>query len=140
MFERSAWAEIDLEAIAHNIGQIKKITAASTQICAVVKADGYGHGAIAVAETVLRSGADRLAVAIVNEALELRKAGFTVPILVLGYTPTCQASIVAENDIVQTIFSMDSAEALSVAALEAGKIVKVHIKIDTGMGRIGIRP
>lgn len=140
MFERSVWAEIDLGAIAHNVGQIRKITARNTQICAVVKADGYGHGAVAVARTVLQAGADRLAVAIMNEALELRRAGFRVPILVLGYTPSCQAAIVVEHDITQTIFTMDFAQALSEAAVAAGKIVNVHIKIDTGMGRIGIRP
>lgn len=140
MLERLAWAEIDLGAIAHNMGQIKKITAKDTQICAVVKADAYGHGAVAVAQTVLQSGADRLAVAIINEALELRRSGFRVPILVLGETPVCQAALVVENDITQTIFSMDSAQALSGAAIAAGKLVNVHIKIDTGMGRIGVRP
>lgn len=140
MFERSVWAEIDLGAIAHNVGQIRNITAKGTQICAVVKADAYGHGAVAVARTVLQAGADRLAVAIMNEALELRRAGFRVPILVLGYTPACQAGIVVEYDITQTIFTMDSAQALSREAVAAGKIANVHIKIDTGMGRIGIRP
>jgi len=140
MLERAVWAEIDLGAIAHNIRQIRKISAKNAQICAVVKADAYGHGAIAVARTVLRAGADRLAVAIINEALELRKAGFRVPILILGYTPTCQATIVVDHDITQTIFSMDSAKALSGAAVAAGKIVNVHIKIDTGMGRIGVGP
>ena len=140
MFERSAWAEIDLGAIAHNIRQIRRKTAKDAKVCAVVKADAYGHGAIAVAQTAIQAGADRLAVAIVNEAVELRKAGFRVPILVLGHTPACQAVLVAENDITQTIFSIDSAQALSAAATMLGKSIKVHIKIDTGMGRIGIRP
>jgi len=140
MFERSVWAEVDLGAIAHNVRQIRKVTASNAQICAVVKADAYGHGAVAVAGTVLQAGADRLAVAIINEALELRRAGFRVPILILGYTPACQAAMVVEQDITQTIFSIDSAQALSGAAASAGKIVNVHIKIDTGMGRIGIRP
>lgn len=140
MFERSVWVEIDLGAIAHNVKEIRKITAEQTKICAVVKADAYGHGAVAVARTVLQAGADRLAVAIMSEALELRRAGFRVPILVLGYTPTCQAPIVVDHDITQTIFSMDSAQALSRAAVVAGKTVNVHIKIDTGMGRIGIHP
>lgn len=140
MFERSVWAEIDLGAIAHNVGQIRKVTANNAQICAVVKADAYGHGAIAVARTMLQAGADRLAVAIINEALELRRAGFRVPILILGYTPTCQAAIVVDQDITQTIFDLESAQALSRAAVAVGKTVNVHIKIDTGMGRIGIRP
>lgn len=138
MFERSAWVEIDLGAIAHNVEEIKKITPA--KICAVVKADAYGHGAIAVARAVLQAGADRLAVAILSEALELRRAGFRVPILVLGYTPTWQAPLVVDHGIIQTVFSLDAAQALSAAAVAVGKTVKVHIKIDTGMGRIGIRP
>jgi len=140
MFERSVWAEIDLGAIAHNVGQIRKLTANNAQICAVVKADAYGHGAVAVARTVLQAGADRLAVAIISEALELRRAGFRESILVMGYTPACQAAIVADQDITQTIFDIEAAEALSAAAAAAGKIVNVHLKIDTGMGRIGIRP
>jgi len=140
MFERSVWAEIDLGAIAYNVRQIRRMTAGSAKICAVVKADAYGHGAVAVARTMLHAGADRLAVAIINEALELRRAGLRVPILVLGYTPICQAAIVVDQDITQTIFDLDSAQALSGAAVAAGKIVNVHIKIDTGMGRIGILP
>jgi len=140
MFERSVWAEIDLGAIAHNVGQIRKVTASNAQICAVVKADAYGHGAITVARTMLQAGVDRLAVAIINEAVDLRRAGLRVPILVLGYTPACQAAIVVDQDITQTIFTMDAAQALSGAAVAAGKNVNVHIKIDTGMGRIGICP
>lgn len=140
MFERPVWAEIDLEAIAHNVRRIKTKVKPGAQFCAVVKADAYGHGAIAVARTVLNNGADRLAVAILNEALELRRAGFTVPILVIGYTPPHQAGIVVDNGIAQTVFSMDVAEALSHAAMTAGKKAKVHLKIDTGMSRIGIKP
>ncbi len=140
MFERSVWVEIDLGAIAHNVKEIRKITAKDTKICAVVKADAYGHGAVAVASTVLQAGADRLAVAIMSEALELRRAGFRVPILVLGHTPIGQVPIVVDHDITQTIFSMDLAQALSRAAVAAGKTMNVHIKIDTGMGRIGIHP
>jgi len=140
MFERAVWAEIDLSAIAHNMEQIKAATTGDTKVCAVVKADGYGHGAVAVARTVLQAGADRLAVAILNEAVELRQAGFQVPILVLGYTPACQAGLVVQHNITQTIFTLDAAQALSAAAIAAGKNVKVHIKIDTGMSRIGITP
>lgn len=140
MFQRPVWAEIDLGAIAHNVEQIKKVTANNAQICAVVKADAYGHGAIPVARAALQAGADRLAVAILEEALELRRGGFLVPILLLGYTPESQAAIVVDYDITSTIFFLESAQALSKAAVTAGKIVNVHIKIDTGMGRIGIRP
>lgn len=140
MSERAVWAEIDLSAIAHNVKQIRAVTTKSAKVCAVVKADAYGHGAIAVAKTALQSGADRLAVAIVAEAIELRRAGIDVPILVLGYTPAYQSRLVAEYDIIQTIFSLDTAQALSGAAVALGKIIKVHIKIDTGMARIGIPP
>lgn len=140
MFERAVWAEIDLSAIAHNMEQIKAATTGNAKICAVVKADGYGHGAVAVAGTVLQAGADQLAVAIVNEAVELRQAGFQVPILVLGYTPNCQAELIVEYNITQTLFSLDAAQVLSAAAVAAGKNVKVHIKIDTGMSRVGISP
>lgn len=140
MSNQSVWAEIDLGAIAHNVKEIRKITASSTKICAVVKADAYGHGAVAVAKAALEAGADQLAVAIISEAIELRKGGVASSILVLGYTPECQAEIVAEYDITQTIFSMDLAQALSEAAVASGKLINVHIKVDTGMSRIGIRP
>lgn len=140
MIERPVWAEINLSAIANNVRQIKTLVKPGVKFCAVVKADGYGHGAIAVARTALEAGADRLAVAILGEALELRRAGFTVPILILGFTPSQQAAQVVANDITQTVFSLEAAEALSAAALACGKRAKVHIKIDTGMSRIGIQP
>lgn len=140
MFERPVWAEIDLSAIKHNVREIKKGLKPGVKFCAVVKADAYGHGAIAVARTVLSAGADRLAVAILGEAIELREAGFLVPIQVLGYTPPHQARTVAAYGIAQTVYSMDAVRALAAAGTETGKPVKLHIKIDTGMGRIGILP
>jgi len=140
MSDQSVWAEIDLGAIEHNVRQIRKITETHTQICAVVKADAYGHGAVAVARAALHAGADRLAVANISEALQLRQAGFTTPILILGYTPECQARTVVDYNITQTVFSIDTARALSEAAVATGKVSNVHIKIDTGMGRIGICP
>lgn len=138
--ERPVWAEINLSAVSENVRQIKTVIKPGVKFCAVVKADGYGHGAVAVARTVLAAGADRLAVAIVGEAVALRQAGFTVPILILGYTPPQQAAQVVGNDIIQTVFDMDTAEALSHAALAYGKMAKVHLKIDTGMSRIGVQP
>ncbi len=140
MFERPVWAEIDLAALAHNVRQIKGLLQPGVSFCAAVKADAYGHGVLPVARTALQSGADRLAVAIMNEAIELRKAGFTIPVLILGFTPPEQAALVVAHNVTQTIFSMDTAQALSQAATTAGRIVKVHLKIDTGMGRIGISP
>lgn len=140
MFERPVWAEVDLSAIKDNIREIKKVLKPGVKFCAVVKADAYGHGAVAVSRAVLAAGADRLAVAIVDEAVELRRAGFLVPIQVLGYTPPEQARTVAVYDIAQTVYSMDAVRALAAAGRQTGKKVKLHIKIDTGMGRIGILP
>ena len=140
MLERSVWAEIDLAAIEHNVKEIRRWVKPTAKLCAVVKADGYGHGALPAAKAALASGADCLAVAIVSEALELRQAGLDVPILVLGYTPPEQAETVITNDITQTVFSLEVARALSAAAVSQGRTAKVHIKVDTGMGRVGIRP
>ena len=106
----------------------------------MVKADAYGHGAVTVSQAVLAAGADRLAVAIVSEAIELRRAGISVPVQVLGYTPPEQAPAVAQYDIAQTVYSLDMVRALAAAGTQTGKKVKLHIKIDTGMGRIGILP
>lgn len=140
MLERPVWAEINLAAIKRNVKAIKAGLRPGVRFCAVVKADAYGHGAIAVSRAVLAAGADRLAVAILNEAIELRQAGFLVPILILGYTPPPQARTIAAYDITQTVFSLEDARALAAAGREAGKKVKVHLKIDTGMGRIGVLP
>lgn len=138
MYERQTWAEIDLEALASNVIEIKRLMKKETKFCAVVKADGYGHGAIPVAGAVLDAGADELAVAILGEGIELRQAGFSVPILVLGYTPPYQAPLVVAHRLTQTVFSLDVAEALSQAAVAAGVTAKIHLKIDTGMSRIGV--
>lgn len=140
MFDRPVWAEIDLTAIAHNIRTIKKLLQPGTKFCAVVKANAYGHGAVPVAQIAVREGVDYLAVAILNEAVELRKSGIQLPILILGYTPPRQADLLVNYDITQTVFSSDMAIALSKAAVAAQKTAKVHMKIDTGMSRIGIQP
>ncbi|MCE5285348.1 MAG: alanine racemase [Pelosinus sp.] len=138
--ERPVWAEIDLAAVAQNVQQIKRLLKPTTKFCAVVKADAYGHGVIKVAETALKNGADYLAVALLQEAIELRQANFSAPILILGYTPPSGAEEVVANNISQTVFSVEAAQALSDAAVKLKKKVKVHIKVDTGMGRIGIEP
>lgn len=140
MFERPVWAEVNLAAIAHNVRQIKEYIKPGTKICAVIKADAYGHGTSAVVRTALSAGVDYLGVAILNEAINLRQDGVTVPILVLGYTPPQQAVRIVDNNVTQTIFDYKLAEAISQAAMAVGKKSKVHIKIDTGMSRIGIRP
>lgn len=138
--QRPAWAEITLSAIHKNVQEFKKLIATGVKLCAVVKADGYGHGAEAVAKTALAAGADFLSVAILQEAVTLRQSGFTCPILVMGYTPTNQAHVVVSNEIAQTIYSMDQAEALSAAASACGTKAIVHIKVDTGMARLGLPP
>lgn len=137
---RPTRAEVDLSAVAGNVTALKSLLKPSVRFCAVVKADGYGHGAGAVAAQALRSGADYLAVAILDEALALREAGFTVPILILGYTPPNQALLVAENSLTQTIYNQGQAEALAGAGQALGLMVKVHLKVDTGMGRLGVSP
>lgn len=137
---RAVWAQVDLAAIAHNIGEIKQQLQGRSKLCAVIKADAYGHGTAAVAKAAVQAGADYLAVAILNEALALRNAGFKEPVLVLGYTPPEQAEYVVDQNIVQTVFTLSAAEALSQAAVRQHKTVRVHLKIDTGMGRIGVLP
>ena len=140
MAKRAVWAEIDLAAIEHNIQEIKKCIHGGARLCAVIKADAYGHGAIAVARKAVEQGASYLAVAVLSEALELRQAGFTEPILILGATPLEEADCVVENNITQTVFTLEAAEAIAQAARRCNRTAKVHLKVDTGMSRIGIRP
>ncbi len=135
---RPVWAEINLDNLKHNIREVKRVVKKDTLVAAVIKADGYGHGAAVIAKILLENGADRLAVATLTEAVELRNKGYKeVPLMVLGYTPEEQAQQVLEKNIIQTIYSIDQAEAFSRAAeAENGKI-KVHLKLDTGMSRLG---
>lgn len=137
---RPAWAEVDLSAIAHNFREIRRITKPGTKIMAVVKANAYGHGAPEVSKTVLQEGADWLGVAILNEARELRNAGITAPVLILGYTPPEQLPGVVELGVSQTVYSWETAKILSDAAQSLHKTAKIHIKIDTGMTRLGFAP
>ena len=137
---RPTRAEIDLGAIGHNVRHFKALLQPGTRLCAVVKADGYGHGATAVARAALAAGADHLAVAILDEALLLREAGFTEPILILGYTPPAASALVVASRLTQTVWTLDQGQALAAAALAQGRRAKVHLKIDTGMGRLGVFP
>jgi len=139
-FPSRSWAEIDMDALAHNMREIRRITDPGCEIAAVVKADAYGHGAIQVAELLLKNGASRLAVSMVDEAAELRRSGITAPILTLGQTDIRRIPEVIEADLEQTVFSLDFARALSEQAAADGKTVKIHIKIDTGMNRVGFLP
>lgn len=132
------WAEVDLKAIAHNVRELKRIAKPPARLMAVVKANGYGHGAVEVAATALDNGADALGVARVGEGIELRKAGIDVPVLVFGYTPPVLVSRLVEFDLTSTVYSYQTASALSEAAAASRKRIKVHVKVDTGMGRLGI--
>lgn len=135
--EKRTWAEIDLDALAHNMREIRRITDPHAQIMAVVKADAYGHGVAECARTLLDNGADRLAAATLDEALELRKIFFDVPILILGSSMEEEARELILNDITPNVYTYELAEALSQKAVELGRKVKVHVKLDTGMSRIG---
>lgn len=134
---RPVWAEINLNHLAHNIKEVRRLVGRDVVITAVVKADAYGHGALLSAKTLLDNGGDRLAVATLSEAMELRKAGIKAEILILGYTPSYQSNSIIENGITQTIYNLQGAKALSDEAKKLGKTAKIHLKIDTGMGRLG---
>ena len=140
MTERGAWAEIDLAALRHNFKTIKERISGNAKLCAVVKANAYGHGAVAVARQAVASGADYLAVAAVNEAMELRRAGFSEPILLLGLVPNECVDKVVEENLTATVCDFSMAARISRAAVRQNRNAKIHMKIDTGMGRIGIRP
>lgn len=133
-------AEIDLDAIAYNYRQIRKRVAPGSEIIPVVKADAYGHGAIEVSLVLQECSAAGFAVSNIDEAVQLRKAGINLPILILGHTPEKHIEDILKYDITQTVFTYEMAEAISKQAVSGDKIVKVHIKIDTGMGRIGFFP
>lgn len=135
-----AWAEIHLDHIEHNVREIAKRIGKMTEIMAVVKADAYGHGVSGTVPALLKSGASRLAVATLDEAIQLRNMGMKVPVLVLGYTEPARAGEIINYGITQTVFSHDLAQALSEAAVKLGKQARIHVKIDTGMTRIGFMP
>mgnify|MGYP000179529403 CR=1 FL=1 len=135
-----AWAEINLDNIAHNVKEIKRIIGNRTEIMGVVKADAYGHGVMEVTRTLLENGVSRLAVSMLDEAIQLRKHGIDVPILVLSYTDPIRAQEILEYNVTQTVFSHDLAIALSEASQKLGKNVKIHVKVDTGMTRVGFMP
>jgi alanine racemase len=137
---RPLWVEINLDNLASNIRSIKSLLKPGTDYISVVKADGYGHGAVEVAKTCMECGINRFAVAMLDEALELRNAGIKCDILILGYTPSNMADMIVDNDINQTCYSYELAKALSDAGGRLGKTAKIHIAVDTGMGRIGFQP
>ena len=134
---RRTWAQIDLDALAYNYQTLCSHMGADTRFLGVVKGDAYGHGAIQVARLLQDAGAAYLGVSSVDEACELRLAGIRIPILLLGITPVNQAGLLLQFSLTQAVYSLDMAQRLSSAAMAAGGKVKVHIKLDTGMSRLG---
>ncbi len=131
------WAEIDLDAYAHNIRELRRITRPPARLMAVVKANGYGHGAVEVAREALQNGAQYLGVARINEAIALRQAGLEAPILIFGYSPPDLAPMLIDFELAQTVYSLSAASALSEQATRRGKKINIHLKVDSGMGRLG---
>lgn len=136
---KRAWAEIDLGAIENNIRWIRKFVRPETKIMGIVKADAYGHGYAKVAGILLKNGADWLGVACIDEAIQLRRSGFSCPILILGYTDAKYATQLVEEDITPACYDYELASAMSRVAVKQGKRAKIHIKVDTGMSRVGLR-
>ena len=136
---RPVWSEINLDAIAHNTKNVKRLVG-DKELIAIVKADCYGHGAIDVVPTLLENGASRLAVAMLTEGIEFRENNINAPIVILGYTPLYLGEELINYDIEQTVYDLDYAKELSEIALSLNKKAKIHIAIDTGMGRIGFLP
>ncbi len=138
-FYRDTWAEVDLDAIQYNVSETKRLLKNQQKLFAVVKANAYGHGAIQVAKTALEAGADCIAVAMLDEALQLRRHKISAPILVMGATPVQHVRVAAENDITLTVFDHrwlhDAKHLLQSSDLS----LQIHLKLDTGMGRLGVR-
>nr|WP_035799970.1 alanine racemase [Crocosphaera chwakensis] len=139
IIRKRAWVEIDLSALSHNVRQIKQLLSPKTALMAVVKADAYGHGAIAVAQTALQAGASALAVATLGEGIELREAGITAPILILGAINTPEEiAAIAHWNLEPTLCYPEQAMVVSQTLSQCEKVLPVHLKLDTGMSRLGI--
>ena len=134
---KRTWAEISLNAIEHNYNVIRNKVADDTKVCCVIKADGYGHGAVELSQVYEKLGADFFAVSNIDEGIEIRKSGSKLPIVILGYTPVSEAENLAEYDISQAVFSLEYAKELSEKCVEEDCICKMHIKVESGMSRIG---
>lgn len=140
MLKRASFVEVDTASLRHNFGAVKSIVPKDAHIMAVVKANAYGVGAIKASEIFLQEGANYLGVATLDEALELRSHFSKTPILILGYSPNSNASMLIDNDLSAMIFSLEQAEVFSQMALKSQKRLKIHLKIDTGMHRLGLEP
>ncbi|MCT4595827.1 MAG: alanine racemase [Anaeromicrobium sp.] len=137
---RPVWAEINLDNLKYNMMEIRNRVSKDTKIGAVIKADGYGHGALEIADTLIESGIEYFIVATLGEALELRDKYDQIPILILGYTPNECADDVINNNICQTIYNLEQGKHYNKVAEYLEKKARFHIKIDTGMGRLGFKP
>jgi alanine racemase len=135
---RPVWAEINLDNLANNMREVRRVTNKKAKVTAVIKADGYGHGALSIGKILLENGADRFAVATLSEAIQLRKGFPNTEIMVLGYTPNELAIDIIKNNIIQTIYTKEQAQEYSTTALKLNKKAKIHIKLDTGMSRLGM--
>ncbi|MBW2308723.1 MAG: alanine racemase [Deltaproteobacteria bacterium] len=135
---RATWVEIDLSAVAHNIRAVRRHVGPGPDIMAVVKADAYGHGALEVSRTALENGASMLGVALVQEAAELRNSGIKAPLLVFGEPYEGEVEAILRHGITPVIYNMRTANSLSGRVRAMGRSVPVHVKVDTGMGRVGV--
>lgn len=140
MLKRASFVEVDTASLRHNFNAVKSIVPKDACVMAVVKANAYGAGAIKASEIFLQEGANYLGVATLDEALELRSHFPKTPILILGYSPNTNASMLIDNDLSAMVFSLEQAEVFSQMALKSQKRLKVHLKIDTGMHRLGLEP
>lgn len=135
---RPTWLEIDAGAIANNVRMLKQFVGATVTVMAIVKADGYGHGSVLTAQTALANGAEYLGVANLQEALDLRTAGISAPIFVMSYTPFDAVRLAIQNNLTVSLYDPQQAAAFDHAARDAGQKLRVHVKIDTGFGRLGM--
>ena len=138
--DRPTWLEIDAAALAGNVAAVKRRLAPGCRLMAVVKANAYGHGAVATTQTLLAAGADRCAVATLGEGCELRNGGVTAPMLVLGYTPGHLAAEAVRAGITLAVVDVATAQAIDAAAASLGTDALVHVKVNTGMNRLGVAP
>ena len=138
-YKDRTWAEINLNNLMHNVQTIKSKVDEKTKTMWVVKADAYGHGAAKISQAIEKSGADYFAVATIDEAIYLRKNHIKTPILVLSSVATDRVAQIAENNITVGVFSVSEALRLSNEAKNIGSVLKIHIALDTGMGRVGLR-
>ena len=132
--------EINLDNLAHNFLEVKRIVGENTKIMGIVKANSYGHGSVDCAKVFIKNGADYIGVSTLSEAIELRHANIKSKILLLNYTPRSNFHKLLEYDLIQTIYNYEDAKYLSELALKMNEVARIHIKIDTGMTRLGFLP